>query len=340
MSNRELSTVLDFISGVLALKGEDRFRVRAYQNAAAAVDQHPEQLWELFRTHQNLDDVPAIGRTLVEKLTELFTTGNIVAFQKYVHDIPAGVWALTPVHGIGVKRAYKLATTFHLDKEETALSELIAKAQAGEIRNLEGFGEKSEQELLEALQNHVVRDRIHRSVAAPIAHQLITELLKSPAIQKAEALGSLRRETPTVGDIDIGIATNNIGSVKTFVKNMKSVKRVIIEGDQVLRVMLTNDHQVDIKASPLEAWGSFLQHYTGSKEHNIKLREFALRQGKSLSEHGIKETDEQGFSILKKFTSEEAFYAHLGLDWIKPQDRVGSDEIERAKIKIKNKVGS
>lgn len=332
MTNHEISVVLDFISGVLALKGEDRFRVRAYQNAAAAVDQYPEQLWELFKHHQNLDDVPAIGQTLTEKLTELFTTGTIQAFQKYVQDIPAGVWALTPIHGIGVKKAYKLSHAFHLEDEKTALRELFSRAQAGEVSKLEGFGVKSEQELIEALQHHVVQERMPRAVAAPIAERLVQTLLTCPAIQKAEALGSLRRHTATVGDIDIGIATNDIGLVKTFVKSMKSVKRMIIEGDQVMRVMLDSDHQVDIKVSPLDEWGSFLQHYTGSKEHNIKLREFALRQGKSLSEHGIKETDIQGHTVIKKFTSEKDFYTYLGLKWMPPEERLGTTEIEAAKL--------
>jgi DNA polymerase (family 10) len=331
MSNQELGEVFAFIAGVLALQGADRFRIRAYDNAAAAIAQFPKELHEMFLTDPDFNDVPAIGETLNQKLTELFTTGTIKAFQEYVKDIPAGTYPLVKVQGIGVKKAYKLATTFKLEDETTALIETLKVAQQGKIRSLDGFGEKSEKVIIEALQSYVERPRMPYSQAQAQANKVIAELKACPAISQIEALGSLRREAPTIGDIDLGIAITDIGRVKEFVKNMKIVKKVLASGDNLLRVIIEGDHQVDIKIATEAEWGAFLQHFTGSKEHNIKLREFALKQGKSLSEHGIK-IQADGQEKLIPFADETAFYQDLGLRWIPPQERLGQDEIEHAKL--------
>jgi DNA polymerase (family 10) len=314
---------------VLELQGADRFRVRAYDNAATAISLYPQELKELFKQHYDLDKIPGVGKTLVEKLTELFSTGTIEAFQKYVSDIPAGTWPLAQLHGIGVKKAYKLATTFKLDDEATALAQIKQHAHNHDIRLLAGFGEKSESELITMIDNHKQHSRIPYSTAHSIAQSFVDELKKCDAVVTAEMLGSLRRHSPTIGDIDLGIATTDIGRVEECVKNMKSVKRLVVSGPQLLRVMLTSDFQVDIKVSTKAEWGAFLQHFTGSKEHNIKLREYALDKGMSLSEHGIKDTKT---SQLTTFDDETEFYRYLGLNWIKPEERVGGSEIELARL--------
>lgn len=332
MSNQELSEVLNFISGVLALRKANPFRVRAYQNAAAVIEQYDRQLHEMFLTDPDFDKIPGIGDTLQTKLTELFTTGNIKAFQEYVSDIPAGTYVLDKVPGLGVKKAYKLATLFHLDKADTALADLLEVAKAGKIRDIEGFGEKSEADIIEALKFRIDKKRLPLVEAMAVATELLAELRQCPAVTRAEALGSLRRQLETVGDIDLGIAVSDIEIVKNYIKQLPHVKKVLVAGDQMIRVMLHDNHQVDIKVATPEEWGAFLQHFTGSKEHNIRLREFALKQGKSLSEHGIKVTDKEGATHQEKYPDEESFYLALGLNWIKPEDRVGRDEITKAKL--------
>lgn len=322
LSNQEIADVFNFIAGVLALQKANPFRSRAYLNAASVIEQLEQPLSEMFLTNPDFDDLPGIGDTLQQKLVELFTTGNVKALQEYVADIPASVFVLDKVHGLGVKRGYVLAKAFHLDNADTAITDLIALAQAGKIRDLEGFGEKSEADILAALQAHVTKKRLPYAVAKKIADQLVAELKECPDIAHIEVLGSLRRQLETIGDVDIGIAVKDMGRVKEFVKNMKSVKRIVVAGDQLMRVQLQDGNQVDIKVATPEEWGSFLQHFTGSKEHNIRLRELAIKQGKSLSEHGIKENGQ-----LKLFEDEKSFYADLGLPWIPPQDRVGGAEL-------------
>ena len=327
MSNQEIADVFNFISGIIALHDTTPWRARAYQNAAAVIEQLDTPLHEMFLTDPKFGKTPGIGDAIQQKLAELFTTGDISAFQEYVEKVPAGTYSLDKVHGIGVKKAYKLSSIFGLDKAETAISDLLTLAQTGKIRDIEGFGEKSENDLITALQAHVPKQRIPYNVAKPIADQVVIELKKCPAVKTAEVLGSLRRRLESVGDIDIGIGVSDIGSVKEFVKQMAIVKRVVVAGDQSMRIMLHDDNQVDIKVAKPEEWGSFLQHFTGSKEHNIRLRELALKQGKSLSEHGIKIGDE-----LTPYATEEKFYASLGLRWIPPEQRVGAEEITAAKM--------
>jgi DNA polymerase (family X) len=334
ISNQELAQVFLFISGVLSLTDTNRFRIRAYQNAASVIEQLPKELHTMFLTDTDFDKLPAIGETLEQKLVELFTTGRIKAFDEYTKDIPDGVWPLFKLHGLGVKKGYVLAKAFNLKDENSALTTLLEKAKAGEVRVLPGFGEKSETELIGLLERmrekSTTMGRIALKDAEEVAVKIIDDLMKCEGVEKAEALCSLRRPAPTVGDIDIGLICDDLGLVKTCVKNMKNVKQVFLEGEQIIRAELQNGRQVDFKTVPANEWGSFLQHYTGSKEHNIRLREFALKQGKSLSEHGIKTKDKAGNEIMLKFDSEEAFYNALGLAWIPPEDRLGGDEIIKA----------
>ena len=332
MTNQEIAQLLEFISEILAAQGADRFRIRAYQNAASSIDQLDEPLNKLFKEHQNLTKIPGIGKTLAEKLTELFTTGNIEAFQQYVQDIPAGAWALSPVYGIGGKHALQLALAFQLNNEDTAIAQLIQQAENHQIQKLEGFGEKSEQSLLESLLAYrKTTSRIPYQTAFTEANRVIDHLKQLPEVdpEKLSALGSLRRKEKTVGDIDIGIALTDITPVRQKLEQWESVKKILASGDQVIRLLLQDDTQVDLKIVPPEEWGSFLQHYTGSKNHNIKLRIWALAQGKSLSEHGIIDTTTK---VQTKYHDETDFYHDLGLNWIPPEKRIGADEIDQAKL--------
>jgi len=333
IGNQDLGDIFGFIGEVLALQGAQTFRIRAYQSAAVVIAQQPEPLHHLFLSNPDFDKLPGIGPTLNQKLVELFTTGNIKAFQEWVQDIPESVFELTKVPGLGVKRATVLAEKFSLKNAVTAIPDLRAHAEAGDIRDMPGFGEKSELQLLTALSNYTVHKRLPYEEAMLIANQLKKELEKSKDVIKVEVLGSLRRHTPTVGDIDIGAAITDLEKVTLFIRQLPSVKRVVAAGEGLVRVRLQDEHQVDIKFSSLEQWGAFLQHFTGSKEHNIKLREFALRQGKSLSEHGMKvQATNAGKTVSQAFETEEAFYAELGLSWIAPPDRVGGDEILQHKV--------
>jgi DNA polymerase (family 10) len=327
ISNQELGEIFGFIGEVLALQGADRFRIRAYQNAAVVIEQQPEPLHEMFLNNPDFDKLPGIGAVLNAKLVELFTTGNVKALQEYVQDIPENVFILSKVPGIGAKRASLLISTFKLEDSKNVVQDLLKVAKDGQIRRLPVFGEKSELQLITMLENFQEKKRMPLSEAEPIALQLKQELEKCEGINRVEVLGSLRRKSPTVGDIDLGVAANSPKIVKDCLEKLPLIKRVVAFGEGSARVKLQDEHQVDIKFAPFSEWGSFLQHFTGSKEHNIRLRELAIKQGKSLSEHGIKMDGTQ-----KKFASEEDFYAELGLKWVPPQERVGGEEINRYRM--------
>lgn len=335
MTNQDVAALLNFIADVLEAQDADRFRVRAYQNAASSVETYPKQLKEIYQAGEDFQKIPAIGQAMADKFKELYETGDVKSLQKYVSDVPEGARALIKLHGVGGKTAVRLAKEFKLDDKDTAYDKLLAKAESGQIRQLAGFAEKSEQDLIRrlAMETGKKEERIPYKKARAKADKIIKKLIKLDEVRRIEALGSIRRQTKTVGDIDLGLVVDNIGPVKKRMKNMENVKRFLVSGEKLFRVLLEDETQVDLKLSPAEEWGSFLQHFTGSKEHNIKLREYALTKNMSLSEHGIKVLDPETKKPKKilKFEEEAEFYHQLGLEWIPPEERLGKDEIKRYK---------
>lgn len=339
MTNVEIAEVLAFIGQLKGMEKNNQFRARAYDEAAVIVRQLPYEVAEEYtRLHAQhgaqakevfaaqLEALPGIGKNIAAKLVELTTTGSIAAFQKYVAALPAGMYPLVHLSGLGAKKALKLATAFHLTNASTAFADLLDAARAGKVRDLEGFGEKSEADLIVLLESEHTKSRIPREKALEVAGTLVRALERSPHVESVAILGSLRRQAPTVGDIDLGAVTTNMAALQRELQALPIVARVLAAGEQLVRLVLKNSWQVDIKFVPASEWGSFLQHFTGSKEHNIRLREFALRKGLSLSEHGIKEI---ATGRMHTFTDEKAFYRFLGLRFIDPSERVGGDEIEK-----------
>lgn len=320
MSNQELGEVFSFIGQVLAANGENQFRVRSYQNAAVVIEQQNEPLYEQYARGVKLEELPAIGETIAKKLGELFTTGTIKAFEKYVKDIPEPVFFLCKVPGIGVKRATVLVDAFQLKKSETAIQQLLQAGKEHAIAILPGFGEKSEAQIVKTLTEFKEHKRMSYEEAHAIALEVIQMVQKCPGIEHVEMLGSLRRKSPTVGDVDLGAVAASPKEVAECLRRNKKVESIVAAGEGLIRLRLATGVQVDLKFATKEEWGSFLQHFTGSKEHNIVLRTRAIKMGKSLSEHGF---DGKGCA------TEEEVYTTLGLRWIPPEERVGGDEFER-----------
>lgn len=336
MTNQEVAAAFEFTAQILEAKAADPFRIRAYENAAATIKAHPQPLKKMYQAKQDFSKIPGIGQSFKKKLETLYQKGDVPALQKYVADVPAGTLPLTKLHGVGGKTALKLAQKFKLNQAENAYQKLLAAAKNGKIRNLEGFGQKSEADLIRRLQlaTNSNKKRMSYKEAKTKANKIIKHLIKNKNVLTIEVLGSIRRQTETIGDIDLGLVIKNIGPVKTDMKRMKNVKKFLVSGEKLFRVLLKDNTQVDLKISPPEEWGSFLQHFTGSKEHNIKLRQYALAEKNfSLSEHGIKvltPNTKQPPKILK-FADEKEFYYALDLDWIPPEERIGKDEIKRYK---------
>jgi DNA polymerase (family X) len=339
LSNREVAEELKEVLAAMEVKNYNKFRIRAYQNAISAIENLTTSVYDLWE-NERLNEIPGVGAGLSDHLDELFTTGEVVEFKVIKHDLPEGMFSLIGLRGIGAKRAYKLAAQFNLNFREEAVERLKEIAEQERIRDLEGFGEKSEKEILnaiaEAKKTKAVRPRLLLSQAEDIADRVIRYMESHPLVEKAEALGSMRRRNPTVGDIDLAAVGKDDGAkeiISHFVK-FPEIKEIVSEGDKKVTTILTNDTQVDLRVCPKESYGSMVQYFTGSKQHNIVLRTYALERGLSLSEYGIKEG-----SVLHKYSDEESFYKKLGLDCIPPEIRHGKEEVALAKAhKLPNLV--
>lgn len=333
MTNQQLAKQFEQLTAALQVIDPKKyfFQIRSYQKAITVLSEYPEAIADVYAREQNLEQIDGIGPAIEEKIVELLTTGKSDSIEQFTQLMPPGMFPLLDIPGVGAKRAHKLATIFGIENPKTAVSDLEKIAKDGKIRELEGFGEKSEKDILDSisrLRNSV--EKMPYEFAYPIANDLAEYLRKSKFVTQAELLGSLRRHKKQVGDIDLGLATENFVEVKKHVKEYPKLIKVLADGENLIRILLENNIQVDVKSSPPQRWGAFIQHFTGSKDHNIKLRELALRQGKSLSEHGIKLVNED--LKLVEFADEVEFYKYLGLNWIEPEERLGGDEIEKAKI--------
>ncbi len=324
MTNQQVSELLRKVAAAFEVKDGDFFRVKAYENAAASIEHVTSDLHDLWEENK-LSDIPGIGPNLKQHLDELFRTGKVAHFIAETKDLPEGMFALLDLPGVGAKTAFKLAKAFKLYDQKTALEKLKKVTERGEIRKLEGFGDKSEEDILKALSQEKMGDRMLLSPAFALAQEVMEYLKLDEAVEKVEVLGSLRRRTVTVGDVDLAVATKKPEKVMEHLLRFKGVKKVLSTGLKTTMFIHSSGRQVDVKTQDPNAWGSMLQHYTGSKLHNIQLRTYALGKKMSLSENGIKYKGK-----VETFKDEGAFYKYLGLDYIPPELREDVGEIEAA----------
>ena len=299
MSNQQIAKLLRNIAIAYTIKNEKklRFQIIAYQKAADAVSNLTSEVYDYYK-EDKLDSLPGIGVSIRSHLVELFKKGKVSHFEWALKGIPKSVFVLTDVPTFGPKRAYRLVKEFKLNNPQTVIDDLEKRARKREISKLEGFGEKSEKDILRALKEFKLgKGKTTRMVlpyAFDIAKKMVAYVKKSKYAQKAEPLGSLRRMMPTVGDIDIAVASNHPKEVIEHFTKYPYKERVIEKGDITSSILVSGGRQVDLMIQPPHAFGSLLQHFTGSKNHNIALREFALKKGLSLSEYGIKRRMENG----------------------------------------------
>lgn len=331
-TNAQIAKTLRQVAAVFEVKDEDFFRTRAYQNAANAIENLTISAHDLYEQGK-LEEIPGVGPSLAQHLAELFKTGKVRHFEHELKKVPAGMFALMTIRGVGPKTAYKIAKKFKLNREKTTLSQVKKLILSGKLEELPGLGKKSQARIKTSIESTFVKEeRMLLSEAIPVSESFLAYLKSIPDIISAEPLGSLRRHVATVGDIDLAVCTKKPLEAMKKVLEYKEISKVISSGESVSRVKLKTGHEIDIKLAPPDEWGSLLQHYTGSKLHNILLRSFSLEKKLSLSEHGIKDTKT---NKIFKAKNESAFYAHLGLPYIPPELREGEEELEMAK---KNKI--
>lgn len=332
-TNKEIVLILKEVLAAMEVKEFNIFRIRAYQNAISAIDNLTMTVFDLWEDRR-LEEIPGVGAGLKAHLEELFTSGDVKEFHAIKKGLPEGMFSLIGLRGIGAKKAFKLAVAFKLHDRESAIEKVKLLADAGKIQLLEGFGEKSEKDILEAIEGLKMhkreKPRLLLIKAEEIAGRLLKYMKAMPSVEDANALGSYRRRSPTVGDLDIAVSSKNVEAVLEHFTKYPEVHEVISRGDKKIQAVLKNDVQVDLRVSMPEAYGAMMQYFTGSKQHNVILRTNALEHGYSLSEYGIKKNEK-----LHEFAGEKGFYNFIGLEYIPPELRQGKNEVEMARAKHK-----
>jgi DNA polymerase (family X) len=332
--NSEIAEYLTNVATAYEIKNKNYFRIVSYQNAADIIQNYPKSVYEIWQQDKKLlDDIPGIGATILGKLDYLFSNGkyhpgHVLAFA----DIHPAVFVLTKVNGIGPKIAYKLTTQLKFPQKNPLkiFGRLIKYAKSGKIKDLESFGQKSEDSILQNTLSYLGRqNRMDLKTAQKIAADLISYLkIKFPQVEFIP-LGSLRRLSPSVGDIDIAAKSDQAQDIINYFVNYPLNIQTISQGPKKASIKINHDIRLDLMVQSQKSFGSLLQHFTGSKIHNIKLRRYAETLGLSLSEYGIKDLKT---GHLHTFDTEKEFYKFLKLNYIEPQNRVGESEIETAKM--------
>lgn len=327
MTNLEIAELLRKVAAAYQILNENRFRIIAYQRAADSIEHLTSELKDYW-DDKKLGEVSGVGSTIAEHLDELFRTGTAKHWESVFAKVPSGVFPLLLVPGIGPKKAYALVTELKLGGEKTVIADLEKAAKAGKIATMEGFGEKSQTMILEAIEifkrGQIKENRMPLPAADAIAQEVIEYLKAGGHVIRADVLGSLRRSVSTIGDIDIAVATNKPEVVLDHFVTFPHQK-LVDHGTRGATLLLHNGRQIDLRVQDEKSYGAMLQYFTGSKNHNVRLREYALRQGKSLSEHGIKDVKT---GKIHAYGTEESFYKAVGLPWIPPELREDKGEIE------------
>jgi DNA polymerase (family 10) len=342
MTNLEIAELLRNISAAYELKDpvKNKFKIIAYDRAATAIEHLSSEAKDVW-DEGKLDDIPGVGPSIAAHLSDIFSKGESAHFELLTKNIPEAVFELMKLPRIGAKTADKLVKELKLQKIKSPIDGLKKACQQGKVKNLPGFGEDSQNDILLAIGESSRQEKRHLlPYAMGIANSLIDWMKKDKNVLKADVLGSLRRQASTIGDIDISVASNTSENVLNHFTSYPRGVRVIERGAKTASIMLPGNVQVDLMVAKPDSYGSLLQHFTGSKHHNIALREFAQKKGLSLSEYGIKIQkskfkNQKHNSKVKKFENENGFYNFLGMEYIPPELREDAGEIEMA---IKHKL--
>ena len=322
MTNQQLANIFRTIADLLEIKGENIYKILAYRKAADSLSNLGQDVNEIWKQGK-LTEVDGVGKAIAEKIDELLTTGHLGFLEKLEAEVPPSLAELLKVPDLGPKKV----ALFWKELGITSLSELESAARSGKIRTLPGMGDKSEAKIIagiEALGRRSTRIPLGR--AWPFAQELMAYLRKAAGVEAVELGGSLRRMRATVGDIDILAAAKDSQAVMDAFVSRKDVARVLGKGETKSSVEFTHGLQAQLWVHPPEHWGTALVYATGSKDHNVRLREYALKKGFSLSEHSLQRKD--GSEVF--CDSEEDVYKTLGLPWIPPELREDRGEVQAA----------
>ncbi len=326
LSNAEIADRFELLGDLLELEGAVVYRVLAYRRAAKTLRETPESVARLSEQGK-LVELPNIGVTINDKVTELLSTGSIAALDKVIARNPPGAVAVMHVPGIGPKTARKIFSELQISTVEDA----VQAARDGRIRDLPGMGEKTEKLLIEGLADGAPqrgRPRVSVARLRPFAERVVNSLAGVDGVEACEIAGSLRRYAETAKDIDIVCAARNPGEVIDAFTASDWVTEVEGQGEAKATCIAHDGTRVELRIVDPECFGNLLAHLTGSKAHNVALRESAVRRKLSISEYGITDTNT---GEVTRSADEEGVYARLGLPLIPPELRENRGEIEAAR---------
>lgn len=322
-SNQQLADIFVRIADLLEIKGEIIYKTLAYRKVAENLIGLVRPVREYWQAG-TLTEIPGIGKAIQEKIDELFTTGRLGFLEHLEQEVPPTLIDLLEVPDLGPKKA----ALFWKQLGITNLMELEAAARAGKLRSLPGMGEKSEAKVLAGLEALARRSgRIPLGKAWPFAQELLAYLRAQPGVHRVEPAGSLRRMRSTVGDLDILVAAIDSGTVMEAFIHHPQVIHISGQGDTKASVEFSHNIRAQLWVHPPQRFGTALQYATGSKDHNVRLRELAQKKDLSLSEHAFQRPD--GSELL--CATEEEVYAMLDLPWIPPELREDRGEVQAAR---------
>jgi DNA polymerase (family X) len=315
VQNAEIAAMFDQAADLLEIEGENQFRVRAYRRAARTIEGLPQSVRTLVAAHEDLSELPGIGKDLAGKITDIVASGHFTLLDKLKKKLPGELGEMAGLPGLGPKRIKLL---YEKAKVRT-LDDLRGAIHKGKLHGLHGFGRVIEQKLAAALEKHAPEKRFRLAVAEAEAETLVNFLQNKGRVVVA---GSYRRRRETVGDLDILVTAKDAAAVCDKLTRYENVKQVLAHGPTRTTVVLRSGIQVDLRAVPEESYGAALLYFTGSKAHNIALRALALKRKWKLSEYGL-------FSGKRRIagSTEEEVYKKLGLSYIPPEMREDRGEI-------------
>jgi DNA polymerase (family 10) len=323
LKNLELSRIFEQIAKILKIKGENPFKIRAYEKITLVLENLPIDIETIYQ-QGGVSNIPGVGTGIAKKIEEFLTTGKLEYYEKLKETIPTGVIELLDIPEVGPKTAkllYEQLEIDNIDKLEKAVRE-------HQIKDLPGMGEKSETNILRGIELYKRRkERFLLGRALPLAEEMVESLSQLKETNKISFVGSLRRKKETIGDIDILVTSQNPEKImRTFI-SLPQVREILAEGPTKSSIITNDDLHIDVRVVEPISFGAALQYFTGSKAHNIKLRELALKRNLKINEYGVFEV-ESGNRIAGE--KEEEVYQALNLPFIPPELREDRGEIEAA----------
>ena len=322
-TNEQIAELFENMGSLLEMKGDTIFKIRAYQRAARIIEQLSSPLAQAVENGEDLTKIPGVGKAISEKITEFIGTGQVAAYQRLLEELPTGVLDLKDIPGIGPKTAVAIGVELGI-----STSQGVAEAAAdGRLAGLPRMGQKAADRILRHIEAfQAIGSRTPIGQALPIAEEVIAALRKQcPEIGPLFPAGSLRRWEETIGDIDLIGTAPDPEAVGDALVALPMVKDVLAHGPKKTSVVVESGMQIDLRIGESGTFGALLQYFTGSQQHNIRLRDYANRKGLLLNEYGIINTET---GKVEEFADEEGFYARLGLPWMPPELRTGVYELD------------